>query len=1044
MHWSKIDKLWNDRLAKTGEGDVSWKTEQWPVPGEDPLEVRMCTRKGVPLSKYALTHEAPRTSIMLHLTAGYGNFQGLMGSADHDSASVHFLLGRCGTPYCLVPTEFTSWHGGYWNDNSIGIEIDNIANLFKKGDNLVSCYSAGKDVYCGMSDKDVFLEKKFAGCQYWSTLTEKQYLGLGKLLKALCFKHQIPRILLPEPQRYQPFERKDRATFRGICTHLNVDPKHRADIGPYIDWDKLIQYAGLITADCLHPPDSVLDTWKNSTGGKIETEPKEGEEKPTSTTSTSDNHTLRLHVGKRGGRICFSVKRPGDPMPTAPDPGEAPAPKAPGKRDEFIQACMNFLGAPYKAGSNKPDEGLDGANLIGIAMRRVGLFKSDEETPTDAEHLSALWHSVSGDPKEPPEEILPGDLVWFGRGDHDNDPMQHPMVYLGGGRALGPIPDGGPHDGAVQVIAVAKVPEKFAGWMHVDDFGTETKHTGHPGDPPHAGEKITAALLPATPAGCYDKLKELVAKAGGKWEEGKGKINLIGVKNLHDRCMITPKTDDWNDTLFAAFLDEGGHKCVLDLRASLNPGTDTARAKTWHLWEGSYAFKLLDGGTIKTTKGEPPPTSAATEMLVQPHFAKQHHKAGEEAELVVDAAGLDGRTVQFIVERKRFHAAKWETVKELTAKVSGGEARAAVVVDHAQDVTAHEGTLLRFRAKLVPDEAGDKPATMAQTEVKFGKVLRAASKAKGWFDVAGLGAPRALHDGTEGAGEKEGGFDAVPVQLAAAGTEDRPSRPTSGTQIVWGGDDLSAPWGHLAGLIEKAGGTVQYTYLHGADLNAAQPAAPSADITGGDAPDVPPAPPPWKAPGVAPRSTGEALFADPGSAVFWPVRGTKNRIGRAVCYAGVDGKGYGLPKGGSGGRHFLADRPAGDPKANRFHVAVDLYADFHDLIVACESGKVIQAKLFYLGVWKVMVKCDSGLVINYGEVDAASVKKYGIEVGKPVQAGQPLAEAGKMLHDSMLHLEIYPPDTKDSSFYLKKEGPGYLGHYLNPTQYLLALAVNGR
>ena len=95
--------------------------------------------------------------------------------------------------------------------------------------------------------------------------------------------------------------------------------------------------------------------------------------------------------------------------------------------------------------------------------------------PGDAEHLSALWHSISGAPETVPEEILPGDLVWFGKGDHDNDPQQHPMVFLGGGRALGPVPDGGA-DTSVQIIPIAKVPEKFAGWMHIDDLGTRNRY----------------------------------------------------------------------------------------------------------------------------------------------------------------------------------------------------------------------------------------------------------------------------------------------------------------------------------------------------------------------------------------------------------------------------------------------------------------------------------------------------------------------------------------------------------------------------------------
>src|SRR6267378_8016073 len=67
-------------------------------------------------------------------------------------------------------------------------------------------------------------------------------------------------------------------------------------------------------------------------------------------------------------------------------------------------------------------------------------------------------------------------------------------------------------------------------------------------------------------------------------------------------------------------------------------------------------------------------------------------------------------------------------------------------------------------------------------------------------------------------GEVEGDYSVVKVQLAGGGKEDKPVRPTKGTQLVWGGNDVSSPWGHLASLIEKGGGSVSYTYVHAADL----------------------------------------------------------------------------------------------------------------------------------------------------------------------------------------------------------------------------------
>src|SRR6267378_5190943 len=73
----------------------------------------------------------------------------------------------------------------------------------------------------------------------------------------------------------------------------------------------------------------------------------------------------------------------------------------------------------------------------------------------------------------------------------------------------------------------------------------------------------------------------------------------------------------------------------------------------------------------------------------------------------------------------------------------------------------------------------------------------------------------------------EGDFGTIKVQVAPGGTG-APERITRSTQLVWGGEGASAPWGLLKGLIEAGGGAVHYTYLHAAALvkarNAGSPA----------------------------------------------------------------------------------------------------------------------------------------------------------------------------------------------------------------------------
>jgi len=319
-----------------------------------------------------------------------------------------------------------------------------------------------------------------------------------------------------------------------------------------------------------------------------------------------DSHTVQLRVGKHAGRIAFTVKKPGDPQPTAPAAGEATpaAPNAEGKRDTFIQAAMNLLGTPFLANSDDPAKGLDGVGLISIGLRRVGMLKKDAP-PLTVDSLNGMLQQHGGTSEDIPADILPGDIAWFGKGTHDVPAQQHPMIYVGGSRVLGPIGDGGPKGGAVQIIHINDVPEHFAGWSQIEDLGTDTEHTEHPGNPPTSNAIASAAVLPAGPAPRYDALKAIMQAKGGTWLDGKGQVNLVGVKNMHERSVILPKEDDWNDTIFAAYLDDDGNKCCTELRASINPGTDKDSTGAWHMVDGPYTFKLADGDGVGTKALQP-------------------------------------------------------------------------------------------------------------------------------------------------------------------------------------------------------------------------------------------------------------------------------------------------------------------------------------------------------------------------------------------------------------------------------------------------------
>ncbi|HUJ26911.1 MAG TPA: M23 family metallopeptidase [Myxococcales bacterium] len=213
---------------------------------------------------------------------------------------------------------------------------------------------------------------------------------------------------------------------------------------------------------------------------------------------------------------------------------------------------------------------------------------------------------------------------------------------------------------------------------------------------------------------------------------------------------------------------------------------------------------------------------------------------------------------------------------------------------------------------------------------------------------------------------------------------------------------------------------------------------PRAPVTGGEWADVPPGPSAVSDDLPSPKQVETALFA-PATGVYWPVRNPKIHYGRTVSYVDSDGKKHGVAPNG---RDFLANRPVGT--VQRFHAGIDVFADDGDIIVACEAGKVMNTYLFYKNVWCLIVQHDSGVVINYGEVKPESLKKYGMKKGVRVQPGQPIAQAGRMTSDAMLHFETYPSGTTANVSIKQAEKAKKLPLIFNPTAYLIALAKNGK
>src|SRR3954470_2946133 len=113
------------------------------------------------------------------------------------------------------------------------------------------------------------------------------------------------------------------------------------------------------------------------------------------------------------------------------------------------------------------------------------------------------------------------------------------------------------------------------------------------------------------------------------------------------------------------------------------------------------------------------------------------------------------------------------------------------------------------------------------------------------------------------AGEVEGDYGTVKVQIAGAPPGDAVQRPTKGTQLVWGGAGPGSPWAHLVSLIEASGGAVNYTFLHAGDLKTPVAIADDDAAVEEDAADVAPPAPVEKPSGPVRHSTGGAAGHGP-------------------------------------------------------------------------------------------------------------------------------------------------------------------------------------
>ena len=161
--------------------------------------------------------------IMIHFTSDVGSLPGNPFDLDrviriyYDyGASVHYVIDREGTVFCLVPENRTAWHAGkgVWNDDP-------------KLKDKMSDYSFGIELLAIGSENDMSLYLPKAVYETipeeWIGYTDAQYDALNALLDDLCGRYGIP---------------KDRDHVIG---HEEYAPDRKRDPGELFDWERVIQ-----------------------------------------------------------------------------------------------------------------------------------------------------------------------------------------------------------------------------------------------------------------------------------------------------------------------------------------------------------------------------------------------------------------------------------------------------------------------------------------------------------------------------------------------------------------------------------------------------------------------------------------------------------------------------------------------------------------------------------------------------------------------------------------------------------------------------------
>ncbi len=182
-----------------------------------------------------------KEAVVLHFTAG-SSVAGAVATWKQNFAEKKWALGtpyivdRDGTVYEVFDPQKWAYHlaAGQVNEKrTVGIEIVNWGALSANG----SDYSPWvKSVKIDPSDVGLGL---YRGLKFWQRFPEAQIVAVNALVKSLCQRFDIPRVIPASDWRgiYAP---PKASIFRGVMDHSNFR-EDKTDIGPMWDWARTQQ-----------------------------------------------------------------------------------------------------------------------------------------------------------------------------------------------------------------------------------------------------------------------------------------------------------------------------------------------------------------------------------------------------------------------------------------------------------------------------------------------------------------------------------------------------------------------------------------------------------------------------------------------------------------------------------------------------------------------------------------------------------------------------------------------------------------------------------